>query len=540
MFPASSSKNSRQVAKERPPEPPKYADLANAINRKTTNACEMKIEEEIKKLEHKLEEYLRCPDSHPLYKNEWHLFWNRKAEKLTSRGENPTDFDFKEEWCDFFIGRIHELHDEEVKFKKEQISREFKVTDGIYRPVEKTKPALSEIKSEFPSDPSVSVTIFKSPVKSTASRLEKLDKSFAAMTPNIAQNEHLKTKSMLKRRMSLHERFLSYDCLQSTQKRQGPIIDNDEFVPLKKIKTIQSATENELTNKFVPLALEPHKHVESKSSKHSRFDQPCKKFTKSNQDHAKKEPSEAITKRRMSLHERFESISNHQPKPKPTRNSNKELKYSKQTIMLENVPLSMNISEILDFFGGKLRGIVGCFRVADYIAKAMSRIVYLIIMDQEEIDYMLKCQEIFMDGARVRISALKLFTGSAKIDRKSLSVNGPPQSMFLGNLEKRYSETTFYLRELAKFFEPKRSLTGIRMCHQSQDTRTYGFVTFLSKSSLDEFDRRDFKLYKNEIYCKRTDRVPLLFHIDYAHILKKDRVVWNEETRKYNLLNANI
>lgn len=74
-------------------------------------------------MEDKLREYERDPDSHPKYKVEWELFWNKKIDEMSRRGEDSTSHNFHDEWCEFFVKRMRDIHEEEVKWKVDQIRR---------------------------------------------------------------------------------------------------------------------------------------------------------------------------------------------------------------------------------------------------------------------------------------------------------------------------------------------------------------------------------------------------------------------------------
>ncbi|XP_070507984.1 uncharacterized protein CG7065-like [Chironomus tepperi] len=81
-----------------------------------------------KAMENKLREYVRDPDSHPKYKVEWELFWNKKIDEMSRRGEDSTSHNFHDEWCEFFVRRMRELHEDEVKWKVDQIRRNLGLT----------------------------------------------------------------------------------------------------------------------------------------------------------------------------------------------------------------------------------------------------------------------------------------------------------------------------------------------------------------------------------------------------------------------------
>lgn len=84
------------------------------------------VDSATKELDSKLCEYERDPESHPFYRKEWELFWNRKVDEMNLRGGgDPKDCNFHDDWCEFFVNRMRELHKQEVEWKEGQIMRKF-------------------------------------------------------------------------------------------------------------------------------------------------------------------------------------------------------------------------------------------------------------------------------------------------------------------------------------------------------------------------------------------------------------------------------
>uniref|UniRef100_A0A8D8H6U8 Uncharacterized protein CG7065 n=4 Tax=Culex pipiens TaxID=7175 RepID=A0A8D8H6U8_CULPI len=66
-------------------------------------------------------EHEKNPEKHPLYPEEWKMFWNRRYKELQNEKKDPSKHDFKPEWIQFWTKRMKELRDEEVEKKKIEI-----------------------------------------------------------------------------------------------------------------------------------------------------------------------------------------------------------------------------------------------------------------------------------------------------------------------------------------------------------------------------------------------------------------------------------
>ncbi|XP_070507989.1 uncharacterized protein [Chironomus tepperi] len=520
-----------------PPEPPKFSDINREEQPQSSinPAYKSAIDEEIKKLEDKLKDHLRDPESHPFYEKEWQLFWNRKADELTKRGEDPSDYDFHDEWCEFFVDRIRELHDEEIKWKIEQVRRKFGVTKSDYPPSKKVRTkSVERIESKKDSD----------------------DDDYK----HYDRPEHDRHESVSHRSMGFHASS-SQGYEPPRQFDQNEFDTNNDPIPPWRMQGPPDMQMRRKTSRFdQPGPVE--EFVDHPKFRQPSFDHreqfsgsPSKSFNLQGQNFQNQgmqptnsgmmqnQPSSKYPMRQdgSSNNPRF-MIDHNSIAKKKKATIEKLLNHMLPTIQLENVPLTMRIPEILDFFMGKLRGIVGCFRATDYVAKMTSKIVYIILMDEKEIEMMENLREIYMDGSYVRISSVKLMNGSAIMEPTIAEVPGAPQSLFLTNLEKRMTETTFYLRELAKLFESQFTITGIRICHNAKlkKSRNFGFANFINKASVDEFDGRGFKMFDYEVRCSRTLKIPLLIHIDHSDVLETDPVYWTNHLRGINLLNVDM
>lgn len=516
-----------------PPEPPKFSEINRDEHPQSSinPAYKTAIDEEIMKLEEKFKDHLRDPESHPFYEKEWQLFWNRKADELTKRGEDPSDYDFHDEWCEFFVDRIRELHDEEIKWKVEQVRRKFGVTNCDYPPPKKARTKSVERSNIIDSKKDSDDEDYKNFDHSGPGRHESESRRPTGFQGNDQQDYNLP-------RQFEQSDFGTNNDPIPPWRMQGP---PDMQMRRKVSRFDQPCPPDEFVDhpKFRQPSFDPREHFSGPPSQ--KFNFQGQNFQNQGMMQNQPGPMYAMRQDGPSNNPRFMTDHNAIAKKKKA-NIEKLLNHMLPTIQLENVPLTMRIPDILDFFSGKLRGIVGCFRATDYVAKMTSKIVYIILMDEKEIEQMENLREIYMDGSYVRISSVKLMNGSAVMEQNNSEVPGAPQSLFLTNLEKRMIETTSYLRELAKLFEPQFSITGIRICHNAKlkKSRNFGFANFINKASVDEFDGRGFKMFDYEIRCSRTLKIPLLIHIDHSDVLETDPVYWSNHLRGINLLNVDM
>lgn len=78
-----------------------------------------------KDMERVLKQHERNPEKHPQYSEEWKLFWNKRYKELLSEGKDAANYDFKPEWIQFWNKRMVELHNTEIKAKKDALRKRY-------------------------------------------------------------------------------------------------------------------------------------------------------------------------------------------------------------------------------------------------------------------------------------------------------------------------------------------------------------------------------------------------------------------------------
>ncbi|KRT81020.1 hypothetical protein AMK59_6239 [Oryctes borbonicus] len=74
-------------------------------------------------MEKTLKQHERNPEKHPQYNEEWKIFWNKRYKELQAEGKDASSYDFKPEWIVFWNKRMGEIHNIEVKTKKDALRR---------------------------------------------------------------------------------------------------------------------------------------------------------------------------------------------------------------------------------------------------------------------------------------------------------------------------------------------------------------------------------------------------------------------------------
>ncbi|KAF4520445.1 hypothetical protein B566_EDAN004017 [Ephemera danica] len=104
-----------------------------------------KFREEADNLELEMEElrqfHKKNPEKHPLYKDEWKKFWNRRYQELQSQGKDPNKHDYKPEWITFWNQKMEDMHMEEFRTKKDSLKKKLELSDED-EPVYKQRPRI--------------------------------------------------------------------------------------------------------------------------------------------------------------------------------------------------------------------------------------------------------------------------------------------------------------------------------------------------------------------------------------------------------------
>ncbi|XP_055315040.1 uncharacterized protein CG7065-like [Sitodiplosis mosellana] len=164
------------------------------------------VESAMKDLEKQRLEYEKSPENHPLYPDEWKVFWNRRYKELQAEKKDPTKYDFTPEWKTFWTKRMCELHDESVEKKKDEIRKSLNLPkDGRER--------TSELKEKYSIKPN-SRKESLDPVDSSSSSSARREKVEKTRRYERSRSREMVSKSNDKYKRSSYEREKSYERIE--------------------------------------------------------------------------------------------------------------------------------------------------------------------------------------------------------------------------------------------------------------------------------------------------------------------------------------
>lgn len=80
------------------------------------------LKERLDRMEALQRDYDKSPENHPLYSEEWDMFWVRRFKQLKEQNlADPKTYDYKPEWVIYWTKRMKELYDAAVETAKKEI-----------------------------------------------------------------------------------------------------------------------------------------------------------------------------------------------------------------------------------------------------------------------------------------------------------------------------------------------------------------------------------------------------------------------------------
>ncbi|KAL1465263.1 hypothetical protein WDU94_004846 [Cyamophila willieti] len=140
--PVRRARSPREKSRERSYEDARRQKVRNKLEEFKEELARIEIE-----LLDKLKFHEKNPEKHPLYPEEWKLFWNRRYKELQAEGKDPNSYDFKPEWIDFWDKRMKELHDSDLLEKKKALKDRLGITSESLR----SKSPVTDLKNTWAS-----------------------------------------------------------------------------------------------------------------------------------------------------------------------------------------------------------------------------------------------------------------------------------------------------------------------------------------------------------------------------------------------------
>ncbi|KAK4873891.1 hypothetical protein RN001_013251 [Aquatica leii] len=135
------------------------AELASEKNKSKSDKLEefkklsLAIENDMDRV---LKQHEKNPEKHPQYNEEWKQFWNKRYKELQAAGKDASNYDFKPDWIKFWNKRMIEIHNSEVKVKKDALRKRLSLPEEpapiCFKITGKKKPSKeADVKVEVPS-----------------------------------------------------------------------------------------------------------------------------------------------------------------------------------------------------------------------------------------------------------------------------------------------------------------------------------------------------------------------------------------------------
>lgn len=80
---------------------------------------------EIEKLETNYNNYVKVPENHPKYAEEWRIFWAKTYKEVQKKGLDPQNYDYKSDWLIFWKQKLSEIHNEELEEVKKRMKKKY-------------------------------------------------------------------------------------------------------------------------------------------------------------------------------------------------------------------------------------------------------------------------------------------------------------------------------------------------------------------------------------------------------------------------------
>lgn len=108
---------------------PSTSAAADALELKSRQLYRNNKEKLVASINENYKKYRSIPESHPLYKKEWEVFWLRRHNELKKEGKIDLDsYDYRPEWIKHFVAKIDEFEKIELQKVDDKRSQERHVT----------------------------------------------------------------------------------------------------------------------------------------------------------------------------------------------------------------------------------------------------------------------------------------------------------------------------------------------------------------------------------------------------------------------------
>ena len=212
-------------------------------------------------------------------------------------------------------------------------------------------------------------------------------------------------------------------------------------------------------------------------------------------------------------------------------------------VQISPVPVDIKLSQVLVDVSPYIRDVVGVMRVADYKAKRQGETIFIYCMNHASAK-MLESIKLEYNNQFISPLIVPMKVGRASFVDKNFerSFDGVPITIILKGIERQKEVSIYYLMELAKYFENKGVITGLRMGYNESRnwTTSQGFVTFLrqadARASSGEGGYIQHMIQGRKVRATLSENIPMLVSHEDLKKFENGIINWGNEAEAINQL----
>ena len=212
-------------------------------------------------------------------------------------------------------------------------------------------------------------------------------------------------------------------------------------------------------------------------------------------------------------------------------------------VQISPVPVDIKLSQVLVDVSPYIRDVVGVMRVADYKAKRQGETIFIYCMNHASAK-MLESIKLEYNNQFISPLIVPMKVGRASFVDKNFerSFDGVPITIILKGIERQKEVSIYYLMELAKYFENKGVITGLRMGYNESRnwTTSQGFVTFLrqadARASSGEGGYIQHMIQGRKVRATLSENIPMLVSHEDLNKFENGIINWGNEAEAINQL----
>lgn len=212
-------------------------------------------------------------------------------------------------------------------------------------------------------------------------------------------------------------------------------------------------------------------------------------------------------------------------------------------VQIAPVPVDVKLSKVLFDVSPHVRDVIGIMRVADYKAKRQGETVFVYCMNHSNAQ-ILESIKLEYNNQPVTPLTVSMKVGRATFIDKNFatSFDGVPISIILKGLERQREMTIYYIMELARQFEKKGVITGVRLGFNEKRnwSTSQGYITFLrqadARACSGEGGFVEHTIHDRKVRASLSENIPMLVAHEDLNRFPNGIINWGEEAESINQL----